>query len=166
MNFARWMRHLCSGQWQVRRTFPAKTLNVIEAAIRQSEQTHDGEIRFAVEAGLDIGPLLKNQSARERALDVFSQLCVWDTRHNNGVLIYLLLADRDVEIIADRGIHAHVGAQGWEAICHAMEAEFRAGRFESGVLAGIQAVGKHLAARYPKRGETGTDELPDQPVVL
>lgn len=166
MNFARWMRHLCSGQWQVRRTFPAKTLDTIEAAIRQSEQTHDGEIRFAVEPGLDIVSLLKNQSARERALEVFSQLRVWDTRHNNGVLIYLLLADHDVEIIADRGIHAHVGTQGWEAICHAMEVEFRTGRFESGVRAGIQAVGKHLSAHYPKCEGTGEDELSDKPVML
>lgn len=166
MNFARWIRHLCSGQWQVRRVFPARALRAIEDAIRQSERTHGGEIRFAVEAGLDIGALLKNQSARERALEVFSQLRVWDTQHNNGVLIYLLLADHDVEIVADRGIHAHVGVQGWEAICRIMETEFRAGRFESGVIAGIQAVGRHLAAHYPKRGGTGEDELPDQPVVL
>ncbi len=162
----RWLKHLCSGQWQVRRTFPPATMQAIEATIRSTEATHHGEIRFALEAGLDIGPLLRNLSARERALEVFSHLRVWDTQHNNGVLIYLLLADRDVEIIADRGIHAHVGAPAWEEICRRMEADFLAGRFEQGVIAGIAAVGTHLAAHYPKRGESRIDELSDQPVVL
>lgn len=166
MNVSRWFKHLCSGHWQVRRAFPAAALRAIEAAIRSVESTHYGQIRFAVEAGLDAGPLFRNQTAHERAIEVFSRLRIWDTEHNNGVLIYLLLADRDVEVIADRGVHARVGREGWEQICRAMEAEFRAGRFESGVIAGIQVVGKHLAVHYPRRGGTGKDELPDQPVVL
>ncbi len=84
-----------------------------------------------VEGALDGAPLFRNQPARERALDIFSQLRIWDTAHNNGVLIYLLLADRDVEIVADRGIDAKVGAAGWEKICRAMETDFRAGRFRT-----------------------------------
>ena len=102
-----------------------------------------------VEGALDGGPLFRNQPARERALDVFSQLRIWDTAHNNGVLIYLLLADRDVEIIADRGIDAKVGAEGWESICRAMEAEFRSGQFERGVIGGIEAVSRELAKHFP-----------------
>ena len=105
----------------------------IEQAIKAGEATHAGQVRFVVEGALDGAPLFRNQPARERALDLFSQLRIWDTAHNNGVLIYLLLADRDVEIIADRGIDARVGPDGWEKICRDMEADFSDGRFESGV---------------------------------
>lgn len=140
-------------------------MRAIEQAISQSEATHTGQIRFAVEAALDIGPLVHRQSARERAIDVFSWLRVWDTAHNNGVLVYLLLADRDVEIVADRGIARHVAPEEWERICRDMEAAFRVGRFEDGVLAGIRAVSAHLVRHHPGQGER-PNELPDQPVVL
>jgi uncharacterized membrane protein len=140
-------------------------MHAIEQAIRDSESTHSGQIRFAVEAALDIGPLLRNQSARERAIDVFSFLRVWDTQHNNGVLVYLLLADRDVEIVADRGIARHVASDQWERVCRDMEAAFRAGRFEDGVLNGIRAVSGHLSRHHPGTG-TRPNELPDAPVVL
>lgn len=134
-------------------------------AIAAAESLHDGQLRFVVEAALDWRPLLAGQTARERALEVFSQLRVWDTEHNNGVLIYLLLADRDVEIIADRGIHEKLSEASWEAICREMEAAFRNGRFEAGVLAGVRAVGDHLAQHFPPR-EDGANELPDEPVIL
>jgi uncharacterized membrane protein len=127
--------------------------------------THNGQIRFAVEAALDIRPLLCNQSARARAIDVFSFLRVWDTEHNNGVLVYLLLADRDVEIVADRGISRHVVPEEWEQICRNMERSFREGRFEEGVLAGIRAVSAHLTRHHPGQGKR-QNELPDAPVVL
>jgi uncharacterized membrane protein len=140
-------------------------MHAIEQAIRDSETMHSGEIRFAVEAALDVGPLLRNQSARERAIDVFSFLRVWDTDQNNGVLVYLLLADRDVEIVADRGIARHVSSDEWERICRDMETAFREGRFEHGVLAGIRAVSAHLTRHYPGAGGRG-DELPNAPVVL
>ena len=100
-----------------------------------------------------------------RALEVFGQLRVWDTAENCGVLVYLLLADRDVEIVADRGIDAKVGAAGWEAICKVMEADFRAGDFARGAIRGIDAVSRHLAAHFPRRGG-GKNELPDTPVVM
>jgi len=125
----------------------------------------DGQLRFSVEAALDIAPLLAGQSARERAVEVFSELRIWDTESNNGVLIYLLLADRDVEIVADRGVHARVGQQAWEAICLEMEAAFRDGKVEEGVGAGIRSVGRHLAQHYPRAGERA-NELPDQPVLM
>ena len=165
MNLERIMRHLSCGRATVRRAFPQHTLDAIERAIRATEARHDGQVRFAVEAALDLSPLLAGQAARERAIEVFSELRVWDTEHNNGVLIYLLLADRDVEIVADRGIHARLGTETWEAICREMEAAFRDGQFEAGVLAGIHAVGEHLAHHFPARGGK-PNEMPDRPVVL
>ena len=165
MSLKRIGRHLIERPWRVRRIFPPRVLAGIEAVIKASEATHSGQIRFVVEGALDGAPLFRNQSARARALDVFSRLRVWDTAHNNGVLIYLLLADRDFEIVADRGIDAHVGAAGWEQICKAMEAEFRAGNFERGVLRGIEAVSRQLATYFPKQG-AGSNELPDAPVVM
>jgi uncharacterized membrane protein len=109
--------------------------------------------------------LLRNQSARGRAIDMFSLLRVWDTEHNNGVLLYLLLADRDVEIVADRGISRHVAPDEWERICREMERAFRQGRFEEGVLAGIRTVSAHLVRHHPGEGKR-LNELPDAPVVL
>ena len=165
MGIKRIGKHLLEHQWRVRRIFPRRVLAEIEKAIKAGEASHSGQVRFVVEGALDGKPLFRNQSARERALDVFSRLRVWDTAHNNGVLIYLLLADRDVEIIADRGIDGKVGTDGWENICREMEAEFKAGNFERGVIAGIEAVSRQLAAHFPRRG-AGTNELPDAPVVL
>lgn len=165
MNLKRVMRHLSSGHALVRRVFPLHTLDAIENAIHSTEAHHAGQIRFAVEAALDLVPLLAGETAQQRAIEVFANLRVWDTECNNGVLIYLLLADRDVEIVADRGVHAKLGKEVWEAICHDMESAFRDGKFEQGVLAGINSVGQHLARHYPHIGEK-TNELPDRPVLL
>ena|ERR1700712_308246 len=165
MGIKRIGRHLIEHRWRARRIFPPAVLAAIEAAIKAGEATHSGQIRFVVEGALDGAPLFRDQPARERALDVFSKLRIWDTEHNNGVLIYLLLADRDVEIIADRGIDAKVGAEGWENICKAMEAEFSAGNFARGAIGGIEAVSQLLAGHFPKHG-TGRNELPDAPVVM
>ena len=165
MSIARITKHLLGNQSRVRKAFPAKALAAIEQAIKASEASHAGQIRFVVEGALDGAPLFRDQSARERAIDVFSQLRIWDTEHNNGVLIYLLLADRDVEIVVDRGIDVHVGAAGWEAICQLMEADFREGHFERGVIKGVNAVTQHLATHFPSDGAT-VNELPDAPVVL
>lgn len=165
MGFRRMLRHLSTGRAAVRRVFPPRAMAAIESAIRTTETQHAGQIRFAVEAALELAPLLAGQTAQQRAIEVFSRLRVWDTEHNNGVLIYLLLADHDVEIVADRGIHVRLGKEVWQAICHEMEAAFRAGRFEAGVLAGIDAVGVHLSRHFPA-GSGKTNELPDRPVVL
>ena len=165
MDIRRISRHLLEHRWRERRIFSPKTLMRIEAAIKAGEATHAGQIRFVVEGALDGMPLFRNQPARERAIDIFSQLRVWDTEHNNGVLIYLLLADRDVEIVADRGINANVGTAGWEKICTAMEKDFRAGLFEHGVIEGIEEVSRLLARHFPKQ-PGGANELPDAPVVL
>jgi uncharacterized membrane protein len=165
MSIKRIGKHLIEHRWRVRKIFPPRVLASIERAIKASEATHSGQIRFVVEGALDGKPLFRNQSARDRALDVFSHLRIWDTAHNNGVLIYLLLADRDVEILADRGIDAKVGTAGWEKICAAMEADFGRGNFEAGVIEGIEAVSRKLAKHFPRHGG-GANELPDAPVVM
>jgi uncharacterized membrane protein len=165
MGIKRVGKHLLEHHWRARRVFPKRALAEIERAIKAGEATHSGQVRFAVEGALDGRPLFKDQTARERALDIFSHLRIWDTAHNNGVLIYLLLADHKVEIVADRGIDEKVGATGWQEIVSAMEADFRARNFYAGVITGIEAVSKHLATHFPKRGE-GPNELPDAPVVL
>ena len=149
MGIGRIGKHLLQHHWWVRRYFPPNVLAAIEAATKAGEATHSGQVRFVVEGALDGRPLFRNQPARERALDIFSQLRIWDTAHNNGVLIYLLLADRKVEIIADRGIDAKVGAAGWEKICAEMETDFKAGNFERGVIKGIEAVSRELAKHFP-----------------
>ena len=165
MSIKRIIRHLLEHRWRVRRIFPPEALAVIERTIKAGEETHSGQVRFVVEGALDGKPLFRNQSARERALDIFSQLRIWDTAHNNGVLIYLLLADRQVEIIADRGIDARIGAAGWNRICKSMEIDFKAGNFAGGVVKEIQAVSQQLAAHFP-RHRPSPNELPDKPVVL
>jgi uncharacterized membrane protein len=164
MDVSRVFRHLFTTMWSTRRVLPASSLRAIERAIQETEATHEGQVRFAVEHALDLPDLLSGQTAQARALEMFSRLRIWDTEHNNGVLIYLLLADRDVEIVADRGIHLRVGA-GWEAICRRMEERFRNGEYEAGVIEGIRAVGDHLVRHYPSQ-RTGPNELSDKPVVL
>lgn len=165
MSIKRITRHLLQHHWRAKRAFPPAVLDRIEQAIKRGEATHSGQVRFVVEGALDGAPLFRNQPARERAIDVFSHLRIWDTAHNNGVLIYLLLADRDVEIVADRGIDAKVGVEGWESICRAMEAEFASSQFERGVISGIAAVSHELAKHFPPSGPH-PNELPDKPVVM
>lgn len=166
MKLSRFIRHLTSGPWTLRRHLPQKFMHAIRDAIAISEQTHMGELRFAVEASLAWGQLLRGMTPRQRAIQVFSQLRVWDTEQNSGVLIYLLLADRAVEIVADRGIHARVGEQVWCDICRAMEKHFRVGDFEQGSLEGIRSITIQLQSHFPAQHNTNPNELPDAPVVL
>jgi uncharacterized membrane protein len=157
--------HLFIPPWRIRQAFPAQSLQAIETAIARSESQHQGEIRFAVEAGLDLWSLLRDQGARERAIEVFSQLRVWDTEANNGILIYLLWADHDVEIVADRGLDARVDPAEWARICGEMETLFRQRRFEEGVILGIQAITAHLVNYFPAQPED-RNELENKPVLL
>jgi uncharacterized membrane protein len=165
MGIKRIGKHLLEHRWRVRRIFTPAVLARIEQAIKDGEATHSGQVRFVVEGALDGAPLFRDQSARQRALDIFSQLRIWDTAHNNGVLIYLLFADRNVEIVADRGIDAKVGPNGWKKICTDMETEFKRSNFEAGVIGGISAVSRELARYFPRHG-AGPNELPDAPVVI
>ncbi len=157
--------HLFSTPWHVRRHFTKTALHNIEQAIAASERQHNGEIRFVVEGDLHPLAILRGVTPRQRAISLFSQLGIWDTEQNNGVLIYLLLADHDVEILADRGINRHLGQHGWESICKAMEAEFRQGRFEQGVIHGINEIGRSLAQYFPATADD-TNELSNKPIVL
>ena len=165
MGIRRQCKHLVQSQWRVRHIFKRSVLERIERVIAETELTHSGQVRFVVEGALDGVPLFHDQPSRERALDFFAHLHIWDTAYNNGVLIYLLLADHRVEIVADRGIDMHVGREGWEKICREMEAEFRRHRFETGVMSGIDAVSIELAKYFPAQGPH-PNELPDRPVVI
>ena len=165
MNVQRIFRHLVMTEWEVGRAFPPAALSAIRGAIEASEMGDVGEIRFAVEGALHSASLFRGQTARERAIEVFAQLHVWDTEYNSGVLIYLLLADRAVEIIADRGIHEMVGMHGWKTICRRMEAAMAQAKYKDGVISGIGAVARHLAECFPVNSEP-VNELPNQPVML
>ena len=159
------VKHLFATALTVRRAFPQAVLDRIEAAIKDSERRHRGEIRFAVEGALEFVPVVRGLTPRARALEVFSLLSVWDTEENSGVLIYVQLVDRDIEIVADRGIAAKIPQAQWEAICHRMEEAFRRGEYEEGALAAIAEVSTLLERHFPAR-ERNADELPDKPVVL
>ncbi len=161
----RHLRHLIALPGAVARAFPGDGFSKIERAIRKSEEQHGGQIRFAVEAALHPSHLWRRTSARHRAIEVFSELGVWDTEHNNGVLLYLLLAERDVEIVADRGFNGKVAPAEWEHVCRAMEKALAAGRHADAVVAGVEAVSKLVARHYPPR-PGGRNELPDKPAVL
>lgn len=165
----RFLRHIFIPHWRVKQAFSHQALRNIEHAITASETRHSGQIRFAVEANLSLHQLLCHFSPKKRAIQVFSDLRVWDTAQNNGVLIYLLMADRDVEIVADRGIHQQVGSDGWEAICKQMESQFKLGHFEVGVLEGIESISRHLTQFSPPAFsvyKVQKNELSDQPVIL
>jgi uncharacterized membrane protein len=165
MRPGRIVRHLIADQGAVRRVLSAAALAEIGAAIAASERLHDGEIRFCIEAGLPWSYLRRDASARERALMLFSKLKVWDTERNTGVLIYVLLADRGIEIVADRGIARRVSQTTWDAVCAEMAQTYRAGRALEGTLAAIRRVSDALAEHFPPQ-PVNDNELPDQPVVL
>lgn len=165
MNLKRLIKHLALPPWLLRRAFAPATMRAIEAAIAAGELRHLGQIRFAVEETLTLAELWRGKTGRERALEVFADLSVWDTEQNNGVLVYLLLADRDVEIVADRGIHRVVGAAAWEEVCRAMEAALHTGQIETGVVRGMEAISALMAQHFPRHAP-GENELPNAPVVL
>jgi hypothetical protein len=165
MKLSRLLRHLFTTRWSTRRHFPQPVLDAIEQAITECESRHGGEIRFVVETAFDLPELWRNLPPRQRALQLFGQFRVWDTAHNNGVLIYVLMADHDVEIVADRGIAQFVPQAEWQAVCRQMESHYRAGRFKDGTVVGILGVGALLGRHFP--GSRGSDnELPNQPVLL
>lgn len=165
MNLARIFRHLFS-EGSGRRHFPARTLDAIQQAIAAGEQHHQGQVCFVIEGALPLGELWRDRTPRERAHEVFARLRVWDTEHNSGVLVYVLLADHAIEIVADRGIAARVDEARWNSICAQIQKSFAAGDFERGAVAGVRAVGDVLAQHFPGDGTPRANELPDRPVVL
>lgn len=164
-NLARFFKHLFATRWQIMQRFPKCSMIAIESAIHESEKLHMGELRFVVESGLEWQDLFSGLTSRERALQVFSQLHVWDTELNSGVLIYLLLADHRVEIVADRGINSRVAQSAWISTCQDMESEFRMGNFEKGVLVGISQITALLQQNFPSQ-EHNPNDLPNRPTVL
>jgi uncharacterized membrane protein len=158
-------RHLSYPSWWLRRVLPRSSLDRIGKAVADSEAHHGAEIRVALETSLGWRSLLQGETARQRAEAVFTSLRVWNTELNNGVLIYLLLADREFEIVADRGLARVVEQAEWEQLCRTMEADFRAGRHEKALLHGIDVIGKRLGTLYPHLAND-TNELPDRPVIL
>jgi uncharacterized membrane protein len=161
--FSRLLRHLTATGWSLRSAFDQSTLTAIEEAIAASERTHGGEIRIAIESSLNTVELLRDITPRARALQAFGHLGVWDTEANNGVLIYILWADRDVEIVADRGFNGRVSAQEWSEVCQRMEHAFGQGQSREAAIEGIRSVGALIARHFPA---VDRDELPNRPVVL
>ena len=162
---ARIGRHRWTDEADVRRALPADLLDRLTRRVAASERRHTGEIRLCVEAGLPLSYLWRDAPARERAIMLFGKLRVWDTEHNNGVLIYLLLADRDVEIVADRGFNGKVTAQEWEQVCRRMEASLREGHHADAVIAGIENLSRIVARHFPPAAGA-RNELPDEPVTV
>ena len=163
---ARLLRHRWTDETDARRAFGVDALARIEARVQASERQHSGEIRVVVEAGLPLSYLWRRLRARDRAITLFGKLRVWDTEHNNGVLIYLLLADHAIEIVADRGLARQVPQSHWDGLVAGMREAFRAGRFEPGLMAAVDEVDRLLRQHFPLApGQSNPNELPDQPVI-
>ncbi|MDD2723803.1 MAG: TPM domain-containing protein [Methylovulum sp.] len=165
VNSKRWLIHTFTPPWRWHWTFPKATLKAIEEAVKLSETQHSGELRFAIETTLPSARVWHGLSARQRATELFAKLRVWDTEENSGVLIYLQLADREVHILADRGINKRVRQAEWDAVALAMEGYFRQGDFLRGSLEGIGRITGILAAHFPANADN-PDELPNQPVII
>jgi uncharacterized membrane protein len=167
MDWKRLFRHLFATRAELARLLPVEALQSIERAVSESELTHSGEIRFAIEVALDPAEIAAGKTPRQRALEVFAALGVWDTEANNGVLVFVLYADHDVEIVADRGYNGRVTTDEWAAVCDAMEVRFRAGQYEQGAVEGVREAGRLMARHYPPLpGGRDQDELPNRPAML
>ncbi|RUL73972.1 TPM domain-containing protein [Dyella choica] len=160
------MANLFEGWFQLHRRFPAELLDDMTAAIADGERVHLGEVRFAIESRLPLPVVWAGLDASTRARQVFGQLAVWDTEHNCGVLIYVLMSEHRIEIVADRGIARRVPQEEWGAICAGMRENFAAGQWRAGALHGITQVHALLAKHFPSHGRARPDELPDRPVLL
>lgn len=165
MGLKRFVRHVAMTPWKARRSFSEATLDAIQQEVAAQERRHRGEVRFVVERELTTGQLWAGLTSRQRAIEVFSMMQVWNTDENTGILVYVLLADHKVEIVADRGIQKKVTQEEWGAIVHLMEEHFRAGRFQEGAVAGVRAASELLARHFPA-GAGDANELPDRPAMI
>ena len=164
MKLKRILHHLLTPPWLAQRHFPRATRQRIEAAVGRAEQHHRGELRFVAEGPLPVAPLFAGDEVRQRAVELFAQLGVWDTADNSGILIYVQLVDHRVEVVADRGIAARVEQAEWDGLCRQLEAAFRQGAWEAGALQAIEAAGALLAKQFPAIDHG--NELADAPVIL
>jgi uncharacterized membrane protein YgcG len=160
------LKHRSYDEADVRRVLDNSALKRLEARVHDSEKKHSGEIRLCIEAGLPTSYLWKRLSVRDRAIAMFGKLRVWDTEHNNGVLIYLLFAEHKIEIVADRGLKACVPDGDWKAIVERMREPLRAGKFEEGLGLAIDAVEALLAKHFPVgAGAANPNELTNKPWI-
>jgi uncharacterized membrane protein len=166
MDLKRFWRHVRMSPLAARRAFPEAVLEAIGREVTAGEKGHRGEVRFVVEAELGTAQLWADVRPRERAMDLFSQLRVWNTEDNTGILVYVLLAERKVEVVADRGIARKVDQSEWDAICAAMAQAFRAGDFSGGSVAGVRSANALLARHFPAGEGDNPNELPDRPLLL
>jgi len=166
--WARLWRHLWVTDWQLRRALPPGALDHLQSTIAAGEELHTAQVRFIVEADLDLLAVWRGQTPRERALELFAQYHLWDTAANNGVLVYVQFADRAVEIIADRGCNGRVSASEWGAVARGIRDAFATGRYIAGAVAGLEVVSVLLARQFPRGpGDVSeANELPDRPVLL
>jgi uncharacterized membrane protein len=165
VNIKRWLKHCFMPPWYWRLKFSNATLSSIEQAITQSEHLHKGELRFAIENALAPIWVWRGMSVYQRATEIFSSLRIWDTEENSGVLIYLLLADREVHILADRGIAGKVAQAEWQSIAEVMQGEFKQDHYQAGALQGISLITDLLAKHFPP-GANKLNELPNRPVII
>ncbi|MBC7717301.1 MAG: TPM domain-containing protein [Pseudorhodobacter sp.] len=167
VKLSRLIKHRMVDETDAKRALSPAALDRIEARVKASERHHSGEIKVCVEASLPLSYLWRDAPARERAVTMFGKLRVWDTEANNGVLIYLLLAERHIDIVADRGLNNHVLAAQWDALLKEMSGEFKRGEFESGLIAAVDAIDDLLARHFPVFGSVeNRNELPDRPTVF
>ena len=163
--FARLLSNLFGGWFRLWSWFPPATMVSIRSAIAEGETRHAGELVFAVESRYSPWAVLSGLQPRQRAHELFSLLRVWDTRDNSGVLLYLQLAERRVEIVADRGIAARVAPAQWQAMCGSFAADIDAQPASDAVMACLGRINALLAEHFPA-GPDNPRELPDDPVVL
>ncbi|WP_298932788.1 TPM domain-containing protein [uncultured Ramlibacter sp.] len=162
----RLLKHRWMDDDDTRKALPPELLQRLQQRVAASERRHSGEIRIYAEAGLPTSYIWRGASARERAVAMFGKLRVWDTEHNNGVLVYLLLAEHAIEIVADRGLNSRVDPQEWQRIIARMGAAFRDQRFEDGLTQALEEVSALLVQHFPLAdGQTNPNELPDQPAL-
>jgi uncharacterized membrane protein len=163
--FSRLVKHFCTTTAAGRRAFPASTLKAIEDAIEEGEKHHRAEVRVIVEPALSAQTVLNGMTPRERARELFAQYGVWDTEENCGVLVYVNLADHQVEIVADRGVGRVIAAQDWQAVCRTMTQGFARGDYHNSTLAALAQINALLQEHYPDDGSM-RNQLSDQPVML
>ncbi|HJV86564.1 MAG TPA: TPM domain-containing protein [Noviherbaspirillum sp.] len=163
--FSRLIKHLCTTTADGRRAFPEETLKAIEETIAAGEKCHRAEVRMVIEPSLSSQAVLNGMSPRERARELFSHYRVWDTEENCGVLVYINLADHQVEIVADRGVGRVVAAKEWHGVCRTMTEGFANGSYHDSIVAALEQLNRLLANHYPDDGST-RNQLPDRPVML
>ena len=162
----RWAHHMWIGPMHVQRVFNREAFSRIEQAIALGERDHSAQVRFAAESSLGTAELWREVDSRQRAVDVFANLRIWDTHDNNGVLVYLLWADHAIEIVADRGASAKVDPAVWESACAQFTNGCRHGRHVEGVISAIHTINQGLATAFPSGGIDTPDELPNEPLIL